>query len=132
MLKINKEKKMANKIKKVLQMRGFIVTMQLSKKTNSVYLKIDNGATEGIRISDHVNKITKYKFNVIRNYQGKRAEFTNGKYRIFYNYNSLGRLIADLETERANNIFKNGYNNYKKIRERQNDITVFNYNTKVA
>ena len=49
-------------------MRGFIVDMQVSKKTNSIYLKIDNGACDGIRIRDHVNSQTKYKFNMIRNY----------------------------------------------------------------
>ena len=119
MFKNNKEKKIANKITKILQMRGFIVDMQVSKKTNSIYLKIDNGACDGIRISDHINNLTKYKFNMIRNYHGRRSELSNGKYKLFYSFTNTGRLINDLEVERSNNIMRNGYYNYRKLRDKK-------------
>lgn len=122
MFKNNKEKKIANKITKILQMRGFIVEMQVSKKTNSIYLKIDNGACEGIRISDHINNLTKYKFNMIRNYHGRRSELSNGKYKLFYSFTNTGRLINDLEVERSNNIMRNGYYNYRKLRDKKTTV----------
>ena len=78
MFKISKEKRMANKIKEMLYRRGFKVETKISKNTKSVYLKIDNGACPTIRISDHKNNKTRSKFNVIKNYEGKRREYCNG------------------------------------------------------
>ena len=129
MLRNRKELKTANKIVKILRQRGFIVEIRQSAKTKSVYLTIDNGAISGIRISDHINTKTKYKFNVIKNYKGKRAEFSNGKYKLYYNFNCLGSLIASVESERANAIIKNGYLVYKKIRDHYNSKEYSIYNT---
>jgi len=120
MLKLNKEVRLANKIKKMLNKRGFIVKIQFSKSSKSVYLKIDNGACSGVRISNHLNSKSNYKYNMIKNYQGKRCSFANGKTRYFYNYNSIGRVITDLESERSNNVIKQGYYKYRKIRDREN------------
>lgn len=119
MFNLGKEKRVANKIREMLYKRGFIVKTKISKKTKSVYLKIDNGACPTIRISDHKNNRTNSKFNVIKNYEGKRFELHNGKTRIFYNFNMLGRLIADVENERSNMILKHGYTRYKTIRDRK-------------
>ncbi|HJJ12566.1 MAG: hypothetical protein ACLSW4_02450 [Clostridia bacterium] len=119
MFNLGKEKRIANKIREMLNKRGFVVKMKISKKTKSVYLKIDNGACPTIRISDHKNYKTNSKFNVIKNYEGKRFELHNGKTRIFYNFNMLGRLIADVENERSNIILKYGYTRYKTIRDRK-------------
>lgn len=118
MLKINKEKRIAKKIREKLQKKGFIIKTIYSKKTKSVYLKIDNGACPSIRISDHKNYKTKCKFNVIYNYNGKRTELYNGTIKIFYNFKSLSILIADLEIERSNKILRYGYTKYKEIRDK--------------
>lgn len=117
MLRINKEMRMANKIKGLLSKRGFIVKMRVSKNTKSVYLKIDNGACGVIRISDHNKLKTPFKFNVIRNYSGRRRELINGKTINYYNYNTIARLVADLEVERSNKVINCGYSNYRKIRD---------------
>jgi len=50
MLRLNKENRIANKIKGLLNKKGFIVRTQYSKNTKSVYLTIDNGACGVIRI----------------------------------------------------------------------------------
>lgn len=126
MLMINKEKRLANRIKNILNRRGFMVEIQNSRNTKSIYLKLDNGACNGIRISNHVNHKTNYKFNVIKNYKGKRSEFTDGKLKVFYNYNSIGKLITDIETERSNKIINFGYANYKRIRDKEK-TNYFNY-----
>lgn len=120
MLRLKKERRLANKITNMLNKRGFIVEMQFSKRSNSIYLILDNGACPGIRISDHRNDYSKYKFNVIKNYIGKRSEYLNGQVKTFYNFKSIGRLIMDVESERSTRIIKFGYSNYRKIRDKKN------------
>lgn len=120
MLRLKKERKLANKITNMLNRRGFIVEMQFSKRSNSIYLILDNGACPGIRISDHRNDYSKYKFNVIKNYIGKRSEYFNGQVKTFYNFKSIGKLIMDVESERSTRIIKFGYSNYIKIRDKKN------------
>lgn len=133
--KISKEKKMGKKVKTLLNQRGFIVDMKCSKHTNSVYLRLDNGACRGIRISDH-KKISKYKssykYNVINGYQGARCKIIGGQLNYYYNFNNIGRLVSNIETERASKIIKYGYSNYRKIRDRQLDYNTINYIKKVA
>lgn len=116
---INKEKRIAKKIRDLLQKKGFIVEIKYSRRTRSIYLKSDNGACPSIRISDHINYKTKSKFNVIRNYKGKRKELINGTVKYFFSYKSITLLIADLEIERSNNILKYGYTKYKEIRDKK-------------
>lgn len=116
---INKEKRIAKKIRDLLQKKGFIVEIKYSRRTRSIYLKSDNGACPSIRISDHINYKTKSKFNVIRNYKGKRKELINGTVKYFYSYKPITLLIADLEIERSNNILKYGYTKYKLIRDKR-------------
>lgn len=125
MFNLSKEKRMANKVKEMLYKRGFIVETKLSKNSKSVYLKIDNGACPSIRISDHKNNKTKSKFNVIKNYKGKRFELYNGKSKMFYNFNMISRLIVDIECERSNMILKHGYAKYKTIRDRKKDYSSY-------
>jgi len=120
MFKFKKEKRLADRIVSILNKRGFIVELQYSKKSNSIYLILDNGACPGIRISDHRNDYNKYKFNVIRNYVGKRSEYINGQIKSFYNFKSIGRLIMDVESERSTRIIKFGYSNYRKTRDKKN------------
>ena len=121
MFKLKKEKRLADKIVNILNKRGFIVEVQYSKKSNSIYLILDNGACPGIRISDHRNDYNKYKFNVIRNYVGKRTEYIYGQIKSFYNFKSIGRLIMDVESERSTRIIKFGYSNYRKTRDKKNN-----------
>lgn len=119
MFKFKKEKRLADRIVSILNKRGFIVELQYSKKSNSIYLILDNGACPGIRISDHRNDYNKYKFNVIRNHVGKRSEYINGQIKSFYNFKSIGRLIMDVESERSTRIIKFGYSNYRKTRDKK-------------
>lgn len=132
MFNLSKEKRIANKIKEMLYKRGFTVETKLSKNSKSVYLKIDNGACPSIRISDHKNNKTQSKFNVIKNYEGKRFELYNGKAKIFYNFNMIGKLIADVECERSNMILKHGYAKYKSIRDRKNYYSNYICNNQAA
>lgn len=118
MLLNSKEKKIAYKLKSLLNKRGFIVDIKNSKNSKSIYLKLDNGACGAIRISDHINFNTKCKFNIIKNYKGKRTSYSKGKVRKYYNFNSYGIVIADVESERSNKIIKDGFSKYKLLRDK--------------
>ena len=131
MLKI-KEKIIAKQIKELLHKRGFIVEIRSSKKTKSIYLKLDNGACSEIRISDHKNDKSKAKFNMIKNYIGKRNEYINGQSKKYYNYQMIARLVSDVELERSNRIIKFGYRKYKNIRDKNNYNIYYIYNKNVA
>lgn len=132
MFKIGKEKRIANKIREMLYRRGFKVEMKISKNTKSVYLKIDNGACSTIRISDHKNFKTRSKYNVIKNYEGKRREFKNGGTKMFYNFHMIANLISDVECERSNKILKQGYSKYKSIRDKEDLSNYYIYNRQAA
>lgn len=132
MFKINKERRIADKIRNMLYKRGFKVDIKIAKNTKSVYLKIDNGACATIRISDHKNSTTRSKFNVIKNYEGKRRVYCNGFTRMFYNFHMLGSLIADVEAERSNKILKYGYTKYRAIRDNKDLSEYYIYNKQVA
>lgn len=124
---INKEKKIANRLRILLNNRGFIISIKYSKNSKSIYLKIDNGACGIIRISDHKNENTNCKYNVIKNYKGKRHNFYKGKIIKYYSYTSIGRLIADIESDRAYQIVKYGYANYKKAKNSYNYKKINSY-----
>lgn len=113
---INKEKKVAKKIKKLLSKRGFLVHQHNSQTSKSVYIKIDRGMLPSIRISDHKRlNNDNCKYNVIKNYNGVRNEIVNGREKKYYNFRNLRRLITDIELERNNKIITIGYLRYKKI-----------------
>ena len=132
MFKISKERRIADKIRNMLYKRGFRVDVKIAKNTKSVYLKVDNGACSTIRVSDHKNSKTRSKFNVIKNYEGKRRVYHKGVTRMFYNFHMLGILMADIETERSNKILKYGYTKYKAIRDNKDLSEYYIYNKQVA
>jgi len=112
----NKEKKFAKKLVSLLNKRGFIVKVHKSKTSKSIYLKIDNGLIPNVRISDHKRyNDDNCKYNIIKNYNGVRNELVKGKVKKYYNFNSIGRLITDIELERNSKILKIGYSKYKQI-----------------
>lgn len=113
---MNKEKKMAKRIVKYLNKRGFIAREHHSRTSKSIYIKIDNGAIPVIRISDHkrVND-DNCKYNVIKNYKGPKYEMVKGKIKKYYTFKNLANLITDIELERHNKIMTLGYSNYRNI-----------------
>ena len=56
----------ANDIIKTLKSIGFVIQRYDAYSTNSIYLKLDYGVCNSIRISDHTGKkYLKYRYNVI-------------------------------------------------------------------
>ena len=132
MLEFDKEKRVANKIKEMLNKRGFTVEIRASKHTKSVYLILDNGACSSIRVSDHKSYNKKSQFNVIKEYVGKRCEYYKGRKKLFYDFHMIGILIADIESERSNKMLAYGYTKYKAIRDKEHFSKYYIPNRKVA
>lgn len=115
---MNKEKRIAKKIVRLLNQRGFLVKEHKSRTSKSVYIKIDNGAIPVIRISDHKRANNdNCKYNVIRDYKGPRYESINGRMKKYYTYKNIARLVTDIELERNTKILAIGYSGYKNILE---------------
>ncbi|MCI9063459.1 MAG: hypothetical protein HFJ17_02500 [Clostridia bacterium] len=112
-----REKIIANRVRKILNKKGFLVQVKQSKSSNSIYLRLDNGACEGVRISDHRNDKANYKFNIINGYAGRKSKVVKGKQKRYYNFNLTNKAIHDIEIERANRIINFGYESYKRARD---------------
>ena len=113
--------------------RGFLVHKYYARTTKSVYLKLDYGACCGIRISDHRGKKKyKYKFNLIKQYEGSKTVLDKGFIRLFYNYNNTEELITDIQNEKKIKINKYGLENYKKYMKLNSQDNLYKSFKKVA
>lgn len=109
----NEEIEVSNKLIKNLKEKGFQINKYYAKTTRSIYLKLDYGVCCGIRISDHKGKKKyRYKFNLIKQYQGSKKINDKGYIRLFYDYNNTEELINDVENEKNSKINKYGLYNY--------------------
>lgn len=110
----NKIQKIADKMCKLLIAEGFIVQRYDAYSTNSIYLKIDYGVCNSIRISDHKGKeYLNYMYNLrsdIKKYYKEKTNFT----RYYYPFEQRGRLIEHIK-----------YNKQKKI-DKYGNIKVYN------
>ena len=92
-MKRNQEIVVSNKLIKNLKEKGFQIQKYYARTTRSIYLKLDYGVCCGIRISDHNGKKKyKYKFNLIKQYNGPKKIIDRGYTRLFYNYNNTEEL----------------------------------------
>lgn len=104
-----------------LKKNGFSIHRYDAYSTNSIYLKLDYGVCNSIRISDHIGKQhLKYRYNVIIN--GKN-EFVQDKYpRYYYNQDSLNELLSKIILDREQKVSKYGpvaYDRYMRQNNQQ-------------
>lgn len=100
---------------RLLQM-GCKIQKYDSYSTNSVYLKIDYGLANSIRISDHTGKKKlNYRFNLMILEDGYKEE--SGKYvRYYYGMDYIEKLLIDLEQHRNYRIARyGGYERYQNL-----------------
>jgi len=112
-LERNKELEISNKLIKLLKEKGFEISKYYAKTTKSIYLKLDYGVCCGIRISDHNGKKKyKYKFNLLKYYNGPKRVNDNGYIRLFYDYENINELIEEVLREKNEKLQKYGQINY--------------------
>lgn len=87
---------------------GFVVQRYDAYSTNSIYLKLDYGLCNSIRISDHKGKKhLSYKYNLrcdIKKYHKERDKFT----RYFYPFEQRKNLIEHIKYDRRQKIYQLG------------------------
>lgn len=111
----NQEIEVSNKLIRNLKDKGFEIHKYYTKTTKSIYLKLDYGVCCGIRISDHKGKKKyRYKFNLIKQYNGPKQVNDRGYLRLFYDYSNTDELVNDVQEEKKEKINKYGICNYQK------------------
>ena len=99
---------------------GFIVHRYNSHTTSSIYLKLDYGVSCGIRIADHLGKKKyRYRYNLIKNYNGNKAVNKDGLICYFYDFSELENVLEDVRNERQAKITKYGIDRYKLYMENE-------------
>lgn len=111
----------ANYIITNLKSNGFTIHRYDAYSTNSVYLKLDYGVCNSIRISDHSGKkYLKYRYNLILNGEIKQIQDTYPRY--YYNQNSINDMINKIILDRNQKVEKYGqvsYNNFMRTNNQQ-------------
>ena len=114
-MKRGQEIEISNKLIKELKEKGFQINKYYAKTTKSIYLKLDYGVCCGIRISDHKGKKKyRYKFNLLKKYNGPKQKNDKGYIRLFYDYSNTEELIKDVQNEKKVKINKYGLSNYQE------------------
>ena len=104
----------ADKLVNALGNKGFIIQRYDAYKTDSVYLKLDYGVCNSIRISDHPGKQNlQYRYNVIIGGEINIIEETYIRY--FYNENSLKELYYQILLDKKMKIDKYGRLKYEGL-----------------
>lgn len=102
----------AEHIIKELKSNGFVIHRYDAYSSNSIYLKLDYGVCNSIRISDHSGKsYLKYRYNFISG--GVSYKEVMDKYpRYYFNETSLQQMIAKIISDKEDKINTYGMRNY--------------------
>lgn len=113
-------KNIADYIIQILKVNGFSILRYNAYSTNSIYLKLDYGVCNSIRISDHLGKKhLKYRYNLILNGEIKETKDTYPRY--YYNQNCINDMINKIVLDRKQKVEKYGQISYDKfMRENSN------------
>lgn len=97
----------ADYVQQRLLRKEYTVHRYESITTLSIYIKVDYGVGETIRISDHIGKINKNcKFNLDVTKLGKRKGVIDSIYgaRTFYTLDNIDRMVNDIIKHRNNKV----------------------------
>lgn len=107
-------KEIADDIVAILIKKNFVIQRYNAYSTDSVYLKLDYGVANTIRISDHPGKnYLKYRYNVIVDGE---VNITEDEYvRYYYNQDTISHLINQILFDKMAKEQKYGKTYYRNI-----------------
>lgn len=110
-------KNIAKQIIDRLKRNGIIIQRYNAYSTKSIYLKLDYGVSNSLRISDHRGKKhLSYRFNLLTDIDKSYTD--DGEYmRHYYSKSDIDKLIADIIQHREKQIEKYGMSGYKSLME---------------
>lgn len=101
-----------------LKEQGIIIQRYNSITTNSVYLKLDNGVANSIRISDHRGKKhLAYRYNVLTSIKEPYREQSGEYYKYYYPKHDTNKMINAILFNRHTRIEQYGMERYKQFME---------------
>lgn len=112
-------KRLADEIAQALIAEGFTVHRYDAMKTDSVYLKLDYGACNSIRISDHAGyPHLKYRYN-IGTWIEQAMETEDTYPRFYWPADQAGAMVAKCVADREARIGWSGEGGYQQIIEKK-------------
>lgn len=115
----------ANKIEEMLRSKGFVIQRYNAYSTQSIYMKLDYGVCNTIRISDHPGKQhLQYRYNLI--FGGENNIIEDKYIRYYFNENSVKDLLMQILFDKEAKLQKYGKEKYrsfmvKNMTEHQDD-----------
>lgn len=107
-------KTIADYLVTILKNNGFSIHRYDAYSTNSVYLKLDWGVCNSIRISDHKGKkYLKYRYNVILD--TKQKEVFDEFKRLYYNQHGIANMVTRIINDKQQKIRQYGAQNYDRF-----------------
>ena len=114
----NELENLANAITKKLIAEGFTVQRYDAYTTSSIYLKLDYGVCNSIRISDHPGKkYLKYRYNIgsfVKEYREEKDKYDRYYYRIDKEKNMIKKIINDRDFKKS----RYGESGYEKLMQK--------------
>lgn len=111
----------ADMIVNQLKQMGFIIQRYDSYSTQSVYLKLDYGVCNSIRISDHKGKKhLKYRYNLITTHSNSAVTVDTFERR-YYCMADIQHMIADISNAKEEKISKYGESLYRQYMKRNKE-----------
>lgn len=96
-----------------------------SFSTDSTYIKLDYGALNSIRISNHDGKAKyNYKYNIGTNIEEYKEVDCGTFVKCYYSENDIDRLLCDVLIEHAIKTKDPQYTKMKEIRKANRDMTL--------
>jgi len=124
---VNRVNEVARYVAERLLSGGLVVQMYKSYSTNSIYLKLDYGVMNSIRISDHKGKKhLKYRYNLLRDRKSVNKHFDDEYPRFYYGFNHVERMLADIFQYKVERLTRYGSENYRNYMVRNLRNNKFN------
>lgn len=106
---------LATEVAQKLVKAGFVVHRYNAYSTQSVYLKLDYGVANSIRISDHKGKEKlAYRYNIMVGEKEYREDLKSKHPRYYYPAEKVNELLCRIEMERKMKITSMGQDRYKQ------------------
>lgn len=111
-------KELADYLCERLITEGFIVQRYDAYKTDSIYLKLDFGVCNSIRIADHPGKrYLKYRYNIGSFVKKYRYENKRGLPRLYFRQDQADALIEQALRDRESKLKRYGADRYQRFME---------------
>lgn len=115
MKQVDAVKSLADKLAEKLVQMGFIVHRYDAYSTESIYLKLDCGVCNSIRISGHRGKgHLKYRYNIGPSIQARNSKIDRFK-RYYYPSKDYKSLLDQIAFDRNRKLEKYGKQGYKEL-----------------